>query len=310
VLRPPAGSVTVRINAALWALGRADAGERPERLVALIAAHGHRASASWEVWSRRWAEDPAGVLALASIAADGPDPARRALEADRAAEARIAELSPAMRRAVALARDYLRLREEQRWNLDRILWALKRQLRALGADWLDDADDLRFLEVDEIEAGAAGTLSTEELRARAERRRAEPVEPHPADFLDGGAVAAGVARPRGVDEERATHGRVQGLGISPGVARGRARVLHSVADGARLQPGEILVARATDPSWTPLFARAGGLVLELGSMLSHGAVVAREYRLPGVVNVVGATERFADGMELTVDGGAGVVWAH
>ncbi len=312
VLRPPAGSVTVRINAALHAVGRARGAEQDALLAQLLAEHGHRASASWEVWSRRWVEDPAGVRALATLAAASPDPLARAVSADRAAEARIEELSPRMRRAVRLARDYLRLREEQRWHLDRVLWALKQKLRELGAAWFGDPDDVRFLEVSEVEAGAEDRLTLLELRERATRRRAEPVEAHPADFLDGSAVAAGRAAraDRGDPSRRSGNGRVQGLGISPGLVRGRARVLRSLSDGALLEPGDILVARATDPSWTPLFARAGGLVLELGSVLSHGAVVAREYRLPGVVNVADATHLFQDGEELTVDGTAGVVWRH
>jgi pyruvate,water dikinase len=104
--------------------------------------------------------------------------------------------------------------------------------------------------------------------------------------------------------------RLEGLGISPGVVRGRTRVIRSPDEGGRLLPGEILVARATDPGWTPLFSRAGGLILELGGMLSHGAVVAREYHLPGVVNLPGVTSRLVDGTDVTVDGRNGTVWIH
>jgi pyruvate,water dikinase len=88
------------------------------------------------------------------------------------------------------------------------------------------------------------------------------------------------------------------------------RVVRSLADGQRLQPGEILVARATDPSWTPLFLASAGVVLELGSRLSHGAVVAREYRVPAVVNVDGATRLLVDGQEVTIDGTRGAIWVH
>jgi phosphohistidine swiveling domain-containing protein len=77
--------------------------------------------------------------------------------------------------------------------------------------------------------------------------------------------------------------------------------------GARLKPGEILVAPSTDPGWTPLFLTAGGLVMEMGGAMSHGAVVAREYGIPAVVGVAGATERIADGQRLTVDGTNGTV---
>jgi pyruvate,water dikinase len=79
--------------------------------------------------------------------------------------------------------------------------------------------------------------------------------------------------------------------------------------GARLEPGEILVAPSTDPGWTPLFMTAGALVMEMGGVISHGAVVAREYGIPAVVGVADATTRLRDGQSITVDGAAGtVVW--
>ena len=75
--------------------------------------------------------------------------------------------------------------------------------------------------------------------------------------------------------------RLQGLGISEGRIEGVVRILATPEDGHRLHSGDILVARSVDPGWTPLFSIAGGLILELGGRLSHGAVVAREYGLPG-----------------------------
>jgi phosphoenolpyruvate synthase/pyruvate phosphate dikinase len=98
-----------------------------------------------------------------------------------------------------------------------------------------------------------------------------------------------------------------GLGVSRGVVTGPVRILRAL-DPEALRPGEILVARATDPGWTPLFHRAGGLVTELGGMLSHGAVVARELGLPAVVNLPGATRLLRDGVVVTVDGGRGIVY--
>jgi rifampicin phosphotransferase len=77
--------------------------------------------------------------------------------------------------------------------------------------------------------------------------------------------------------------------------------------GARLDPGEILVAPSTDPGWTPLFLTAGGLVMEMGGANSHGAVVAREYGIPAVVGVAGATDRITSGDHIGIDGAAGVV---
>ena len=100
---------------------------------------------------------------------------------------------------------------------------------------------------------------------------------------------------------------VEGWPASAGTVRGRARVLTSLADGAALVPGEIIVAPSTDPSWTPLFLIAGGIILEKGGPLSHAAIVARELGLPAVLNVRGATRIFTDGEAVEVDGTAGVV---
>ena len=92
--------------------------------------------------------------------------------------------------------------------------------------------------------------------------------------------------------------------VSPGVVEGRA---HIVLDprGVRLEPGEILVCPATDPGWTPLFLTAGGLVMEIGGMITHGSVVAREYGIPAVVGVHEATTRIANGQRIRVDGTQG-----
>jgi rifampicin phosphotransferase len=77
--------------------------------------------------------------------------------------------------------------------------------------------------------------------------------------------------------------------------------------GARLEPGEVLVAPSTDPGWTPLFLTAGGVVMEMGGAMSHGAVVAREYGIPAVVGLPDATERIATGQRITVDGSEGTI---
>ncbi|MGH2626241.1 MAG: PEP-utilizing enzyme, partial [Anaerolineales bacterium] len=98
-----------------------------------------------------------------------------------------------------------------------------------------------------------------------------------------------------------------GMGVSAGVASGRARVIISAAaaEETDLQPGEILVAPFTDAAWTPLFVPAAAVVVETGGMLSHAATVAREYGIPAVVAVRGATSLIRNGQSLTVDGATG-----
>jgi len=101
-------------------------------------------------------------------------------------------------------------------------------------------------------------------------------------------------------------GDLVGDGVSPGTVEGKVRVVHDPR-GVRLEPGEILVCPATDPGWTPLFLSAGGLVTELGGMITHGSVVAREYGIPAVVGVHEATKRLKTGQLVRVDGSAGRV---
>jgi pyruvate,water dikinase len=100
---------------------------------------------------------------------------------------------------------------------------------------------------------------------------------------------------------------VKGNPGSPGKVKGIARVIRTLAEADRLHPGEILVTESTTPPWTPLFAVAAGLVSDTGGVLSHTAVVAREYGLPAVVGTGRGTDRIVDGMVIEVDGDAGLV---
>jgi pyruvate,water dikinase len=298
VLRGVGDNPTVRGNQALWRLGRGEA-----ELEEILKEYGHRAPSSWELFSLRWREDPDAVLALAASVARGVDPAVDAGRLAQQTEAAMANLPIHLRGFVRLTQRYLGLREVQRFAFDRLLWSWKQGLLFLEGE-LGLA--IRHLERGELEALLDGTLPREAAQGMVERRAAEwslEVERRAAGNLPPAFMVGGEAH---VVEH--TGRGIQGLGISSGVVTGTVRVIHSLADAARLQPGDILVTRATDPGWAPLFLTAGGLILELGSMLSHGAVVAREYRLPAVVNVAEATARLRDGQTVTLDGGRGMVW--
>jgi phosphoenolpyruvate synthase/pyruvate phosphate dikinase len=101
-------------------------------------------------------------------------------------------------------------------------------------------------------------------------------------------------------------GELIGVSISPGIVQGKVKVLHRI-DEKKLLPGEILVTKVTDPGWTPLFINAKGIILEIGSVLQHGAVVAREYGIPCVSGLDGATDKLKDGQMVEVDGSNGIV---
>jgi pyruvate,water dikinase len=98
-----------------------------------------------------------------------------------------------------------------------------------------------------------------------------------------------------------------GLAGSGGTVRGTAKVLNSVEEADKLTPGDILVAATTTPPWTPLFANIAGVVTDAGGILSHPAVVAREYGIPAVVGTAQSTSVIQDGQTIEVDGNAGVV---
>ena len=99
----------------------------------------------------------------------------------------------------------------------------------------------------------------------------------------------------------------EGVPCSSGRVEGIARVVETLEEARTLQRGEILVARYTNPGWTPLFNLAGGVVIEEGGLLSHGAVVAREYGIPAVLRIEGATEILRTGQRLRIDGSLGTV---
>ena len=102
-------------------------------------------------------------------------------------------------------------------------------------------------------------------------------------------------------------GEIMGKPGSAGTVRGTARIISSIAEAGRLQPGDILVAETTAPPWTPLFATVAAVVTDTGGVLSHCAVVAREYAIPAVVGTGGASKVIADGQTIEVDGDAGIV---
>ena len=102
-------------------------------------------------------------------------------------------------------------------------------------------------------------------------------------------------------------GSLTGIPGCPGVARGRARVVLDPSDPRGLEPGDVLVAPLTDPSWTPLFVPAAAVVVDVGAQITHAVIVSRELGLPCVVSVIDATRRIADGAMIEVDGKAGTV---
>jgi pyruvate,water dikinase len=190
-----------------------------------------------------------------------------------------------------------------------------RRLAEAGA--IDARDDVFYLLIDELR-DLERTLTDAALRQRVAARRAEmdhfrKISPPPALGTDYGpppddpmnrSMTKFVGAPPPASDAPDV---LKGHAGSPGTMRGRARVMHRLDDADKLQRGDVLVAETTAPPWTPLFATAGAIVTDTGGILSHCAVVAREYRIPAVVGTGRATAVIRDGQVVEVDGNSGTV---
>jgi rifampicin phosphotransferase len=163
----------------------------------------------------------------------------------------------------------------------------------------EDIDYLAFEELREV-------VRTHELDRRIvskrkdEYRSYEKLTPPRVITSDGEVIAGEYKR------ENLPAGAIVGLAVSSGVREGRARVILNLEDAA-LEEGDILITCFTDPSWTPLFVSIKGLVTEVGGLMTHGAVIAREYGLPAVVGVENATKLIQDGQRIRVHGTEGYI---
>ncbi|MEW9549410.1 PEP/pyruvate-binding domain-containing protein [Nonomuraea sp. NPDC050783] len=306
---------------------RYEAGELPpvaqRGIAAFLDTYGHRGVAEIDLGLPRWSEEPAHILgalanylrmdagsglAPAALFAKGEAQARAAADRVVAAARRRGRWRAAVVRfGLRRTRTYAGLRELPKFYLVKTLAGVRRSLLAVGEHLaglgvLDAPGDVFFLDFREARAALDGG----DLRALVAGRRAayeqESRRRHvPRMLLSDGTEPEALAAPGALDGAG-----LAGIGASAGTVTGRARVVLDPV-GAHLEPGEILVCPSTDPGWTPLFLTAGGLVMEMGGAMSHGAVVAREYGIPAVVGVPDATHRITTGQEVTIDGAAGTV---
>ncbi len=149
-------------------------------------------------------------------------------------------------------------------------------------------------------------LAQERRELREARKRLHPpaAVPPTARMMMGALDLSNRETQRRNDPNATT---LNGFAVSPGRVTAPASVILSPADFGKMEPGTILVCPTTTPAWTPLFAQARGLVTDIGGILAHGSIVAREYGIPAVMGTGNATQRIVDGQEITVDGSAGTV---
>lgn len=292
----------------LWAVSRDELD-----LDTFLARHGFHAWAEGELSSTSWREDPAHVERLVASYRDRGDEADPMI-AERARTARRLELEqayldalPRLKRPVgrlllSLAQRYVPSRGIAKGSFVQALDVVRAAARRLGehyvaAGQLDDRDDVFYLVLEEIREGLPADVKERVAARRTERATYQGLEVP--------SVFDGIPTPVRLDVE-AGEDTIVGTGASPGVVEGRARVVTS-PDQATVQEGEILVARDTDPSWASLMFLSSGLVADIGGVMSHTAIVARELSLPCVVNTGSASRTLRTGDLIRVNGSSGSI---
>ena len=311
--------------------GRYLSGELPEVVMREVGPfldrYGGRGLCEIDLGRVRWADDPTyifetlGAFLKIEDEAKAPDVvfARGAESASQAIE----QLTAAVRKTpggwmkavlvrffAGRARQLMGARESPKFFAVRMFWQIQRALLKTGAEFvqsgeLNRPDDVFFLSLSELTSFAA--RDERDWRSLiADRRKAYQHEMRRVQIprlllSDGRAFYEGVNAGEVSDEG------LSGSPVSPGSVEGRVRVVLDPT-GAGLLPGEILVCPGTDPSWTPLFLTAAGLVMEIGGMMTHGAVVAREYGIPAIVGVHQATTCLHTGQLIRIDGSSGQIF--
>lgn len=346
-LRAMPHNITIEMGLALYSLARslevsvgkdayADLGELGRRIAArelpeqfmgewdaFMGRYGFRGPTELDLASARYADEPLLVLEqmrqyalLDESAQETPQQSyeRRQHERQKAhrelldrtrnpLKARLAE------KIYRTAEAFSGLREVHKYHLVMAGYVVRRRALEVGRELaergrLDSAEQVFDLDYEDLHEGFEA--SDADLRARAHRNtgyrrkvRQTPGARFPVIADSRGNIPRAASRAAGP-------GVLAGEGVSPGIARGPAKVLSHVGEKPVL-PGEVLVARATDPGWTPLFVNAAGVVLETGGSFQHGALVAREYGKPCLVSIENATQRISDGQVVELDGEAGTL---
>ena len=297
--------------------------EGHDAIRAYLDEYGMRCAGEIDVTRTRWREAPTTLvpLILSNIKNFEPGAGRRKFEQGRQEASmkeqelleRLKQLPDGERKAgetqrmISRLRTFIGYREYPKYGIVNRYFLYRQALleeggRLVRANLLHEQEDIYYLTFQELRE----VVRTHELddqivsERKAEHARHRKLTP-PRVLTSDGEIVAGAYKRADLPA-----GALVGLAVSAGVVEGRARVLSDMAD-AELEAGDILVTAFTDPSWTPLFVSIKGLVTEVGGLMTHGAVIAREYGLPAVVGVENATRLIKDGQRIRVHGTDGYV---
>ncbi|MFD6103697.1 PEP-utilizing enzyme, partial [Nocardia salmonicida] len=288
-----------------------------------LVEHGMRCAGEIDITRPRWSESPATLVStiLGNIKNFGPGAGRQRFEDGlRDAQQKQQQILRALRalpdgeqkaveteQMIERVRTFSGYREYPKYGMVSRYFVYKQALlreaeQLAESGVLREADDIFFLRFDDLhEVVRTHRVDQELVDARKDAFRSYQSLTAPRVLTSDGEALTGAYKREDLPADA-----LPGLAVSAGTIEGRARVISDIAQ-ADLASGDILVTAYTDPSWTPLFVGIAGLVTEVGGLMTHGAVIAREYGLPAVVGVEHATELIRDGQRIRVNGTDGYV---
>ena len=297
--------------------------EARDAIRAYLDRYGMRCVGEIDITRPRWSERPATLLPmiLTNIKNFEPGAGERRFEQGRQEawkkEQELLERLRALpdgerkaeetKRMIDRVRTFIGYREYPKYGMVSRYFVYKQALldeaeRLVRADVLGEKEDIFFLRFSELQDVVhTNQVDDELIRQRKEAFRSYQALTPPRVLTSDGEAVAGTYR-----RDDLPTGALVGLPVSAGTVEGRARVILDMAE-ADLEPGDILVTAHTDPSWSPLFVAITGLVTEVGGLMTHGAVIAREYGLPAIVGVENATRLIRDGQRIRVHGTDGYI---
>ncbi|HEX3074506.1 MAG TPA: PEP-utilizing enzyme, partial [Ignavibacteriales bacterium] len=292
-------------------------------IYAYLDKYGMRCSGEIDITKTRWSENPAALIPiiLSHIKNFEPNEGSRKFEQGHAEAMkkeqelldRLKGLPNGVRKAretkrmISLLRNYIGYREYPKYGVINRYFVYKQALlkeagKLVETNVIHEKEDIYYLTLEEFrDAVRTNKLDYMVIHKRKDEQKLYEKLTPPRVITSDGEIAAGKYKRKNLPA-----GAIAGLPVSSGIVEGRARVILNMED-ADLESGDILVTSFTDPSWTPLFVSIKGLVTEVGGMMTHGAVIAREYGLPAIVGVENATRLIKDGQRIRVNGTDGYV---
>ncbi|WP_341528657.1 phosphoenolpyruvate synthase [Nostoc sp. UHCC 0302] len=297
--------------------------ETQDAIYAFLNKYGMRCAGEIDITKTRWSEKPTTLvpLILSNIKNFEPNASNRkfeqgqqsALKKEQELLAQLKQLpdgeqkAEETKRMISLIRNFIGYREYPKYSMINRYFVYKQALlkeaeQLVQANVLYEKEDIYYFTFEELrEVVRTNKLDYQIISKRKDEYKLYEKLAPPRVITSDGEIIAGRYKRENLPAEA-----IVGLPVSSGVIEGRARVILNMED-ADLEDGDILVTSFTDPSWTPLFVSIKGLVTEVGGLMTHGAVIAREYGLPAVVGVESATKLINEGQRIRVNGTEGYV---